>query len=92
MAISWWVGAVAQRTPAGTGAISVPYPTISGGVLADDLILIFGGISIASTTLFTTPAGYTNVQASLRANTSSPTSKCVRAWAAGGESGSVSVA
>lgn len=92
MAIEYWVGPLAQRTPAGVGAVSVSYPTVPGGILANDLLIIFGGISIASTTLFTTTAGWSVLQASLRAVTSSPTSKAIQKWAVGGESGSVSVA
>lgn len=92
MAIEHWVGPVAQRTPAGTGAIAVSYPTVPGGILAGDRMYIFGGISIASTTLFTVPAGWASEVGPIRAVTVSPTSRLISKTAVGGESGSVSVA
>lgn len=81
-----------ERTASSTSSTPA-IPTISGGVLADDLILAFGVSGGSNATGFSTPttgASWSSVdQHCSTANTLAPAMALFRRWATGGESGTI---
>lgn len=90
MAITYEGAGTATANASASSTCIVAYPTPAGGILAGDLLLLYVGTG--SVTLPTTPAGWTLTGVSSDSGGTSPSFRFVYKIAAGGESGTQTVA